>query len=61
MADGNNNSGGTSFLAFIVGGLLVAVVVVGLFVYGGHFGGAQAPSGGSLNVNVHAPTPSGGH
>lgn len=54
MADGNNN-GGVSFLAFIVGGLFVAVVVVALFVYGGHFGGSQAPASGNLNVNIHAP------
>jgi hypothetical protein len=47
MAD-NGGNGGTPFLAFLVGGLLVAVVAVGFFVYTGHNN-----SGTSVNVPSH--------
>ncbi|HXC55006.1 MAG TPA: hypothetical protein VNU97_06905 [Rhizomicrobium sp.] len=56
------SGGGNTFLAFIVGAVLIAVVVLGFFMFtGGHFPGQN--SGTSLNVNVHAPSvpkPSGG-
>jgi hypothetical protein len=51
MADGNS-SGGTSALAFIVGGLVVVVAVLAFLVYGGGFG---SPSK-TVNLNVKAPT-----
>ena len=47
MAD--NSGGGNSALGMIVGILLVAVVVLGFFMYtGGHFGG-----GTQVNVPSH--------
>jgi hypothetical protein len=49
MAD-NNDGGGTTFLAFIVGALLV--VVVGFFVFHGMPGGHSASPGASLTVNT---------
>jgi hypothetical protein len=53
MAEGSG--GGTSAIAFIVGGLLVAVLVIGFLMYqGGMFGGGD--SGPELNVNIPAPT-----
>lgn len=56
MAD--NGGGGTSMLAFIVGGLLVAVVVIGFLMWnGGVFGGHDKPAA-SLEVHVpSAPSP----
>ena len=51
MADGSGG-GGNSFLAFIVGGLLVVVAVFGIFMFtGGHFGHGSAPAA-KLDVNV---------
>jgi hypothetical protein len=53
MADGEGG-GGTSFLAFLVGGLLVVVAVVGFMVYnGGGFG--SAPAKKSVDINISAP------
>jgi hypothetical protein len=52
MADGNG--GGTSVLAFILGGVIVVLVVVGFFMYsGGHFGQPQHTA--NLNASVSAP------
>ncbi|HEY1708661.1 MAG TPA: hypothetical protein VGG10_10390 [Rhizomicrobium sp.] len=52
MAD-NSGGGGTSILAFLVGGLLV--VVIGFFVLtGGHFGN-PASTTHTVNLNVKAP------
>ncbi|MBV9419130.1 MAG: hypothetical protein JO348_05095 [Alphaproteobacteria bacterium] len=52
----NGGSGGNTFLAFIVGAVLIALVVLGFFMFtGGRIPGMQ-PSGPSLNVNVHAPS-----
>ena len=48
MAD--NSGGGTTMLAFIVGALLV--VVIGLFVFRGGFGG-HAPSGPGATLTVN--------
>ena len=50
MADGN--SGGSSALAFIVGGLVVVVAVLGFLVYSGGFG---APSK-TVNLNIKPPS-----
>ena len=49
MADGN--SGGSSAMAFIVGGLVVVVAVIGFLVYSGGFG---APSK-TVNLNIKPP------
>lgn len=52
MAD-DNNGGSNSFLAFLVGGLLIAVVGLGIFMYtGGHFGTSE---GSKLSVDVNTP------
>ena len=53
MAD-NSSGGGTPFLAFLVGALLVVVVVIGFAVYGG---GIVTPSR-HMDVNVSVPKPS---
>lgn len=51
MAD-NTGGGGNTFLAFIVGILLVVVVGFGfLYVTGGHIGGSGTPTA-KLDVNV---------
>ncbi len=52
MAD-DNGSSGAPFLAFIVGALIVAVAVLGFFIYtGGHFATGN-PS--QVAVNIHTP------
>jgi hypothetical protein len=58
MAEGNS-SGGNSFLAFLVGGLLVVVAVIGFMMYsGGNF--SPAPAKKSVDINISAPkVPSG--
>ena len=38
MANGSGNGGGTSVLAFILGGAIVIIAVFGFFVYNGHHG-----------------------
>ena len=51
MADGTSG-GGNTFLAFIVGALVVVVAVFGFFyVTGGHMGSGSAPTA-KLDVNV---------
>ncbi len=57
MADSTNSSGGaTPWLAFLIGGLIVAVAVLGFFMFtGGHLGAPQAGSPAHLNVTVKAP------
>lgn len=57
MADSTNTNGGaTPWLAFLIGGLLVAVAVLGFFMFtGGHFGAPQAGNPTHLNVTVKAP------
>lgn len=37
----NSSSSSNSFLAFVVGGLVVAVVVLGWMLYGGDLGGSD--------------------
>ena len=50
----DTNSGGNSMLAFLVGALLVAVVVLGYFFYtGGHM--LPQNNGPSINLTVKAP------
>lgn len=52
MADGSSGGGANSFLAFIVGGLLVVVAVFGFFVFtNGHIGAPGTPTA-KLDVNV---------
>lgn len=48
-------SGGGSGLAFIVGGLVVAVLVIAWLFTGGDFGVNDGSSGGQTNINVDAP------
>jgi hypothetical protein len=49
----DNGQGAMPFLAFLVGGLIVAVVVVGFFAYTGHDGHTNvAPSHLSLNAKT---------
>lgn len=52
MADNSGGGGATAFLAFLVGGLVVAAVVLGLFVYNGHQASTNVPSHISLNVKT---------
>lgn len=53
MAERSN--GATPWLAFLIGGLVVAVAIIGYFVYAG---GAAAPSvPESVNVDVDLPKP----
>jgi hypothetical protein len=60
MADNTTGSGSTTFLAFLVGGLLIAVAAGGFFLFGGghllHTGNQSAlPSHVAISV---APSPS---
>jgi len=58
MADNSGGSNGTPFLAFLVGGLVVAVVALGFFMYNGHGGNSvNVPSHLSLNVKTPASHP----
>lgn len=53
--DTNSGNGGTAFLSFIVGALLVGVAVVGFFMWDNYkSGGASAPKP-SITVNVKKP------
>ena len=47
MAD----SGGNSFLGFILGGVVVVLVILGIFAYNGGFGG-----GDTVRVELPKPT-----
>jgi hypothetical protein len=53
MAD-NSGGGATPFLAFLVGGLIVAVVALGFFMFNGQHAGnsVNVPSHVSLNVKT---------
>ena len=53
MTDNANTGGGrgSTGLAFIVGGLVVAVLVIGFFVFGGAFEGADK----DVNIKVQPP------
>ena len=53
MADQQPNSNSNSFLAFIVGGLLVAVAVLAWLFYGG-----SADDGNDLNISVEGASES---
>jgi hypothetical protein len=53
MAEGSGG-GGNSGLAFIVGGLLVVVAVIGFMMFnGGSF--SPAPAKKSVDINISAP------
>jgi hypothetical protein len=54
MANDSGGGGATPFLAFLVGGLIVAVVVLGFFMYNGHGGSSSVPS--HISMNIKAPT-----
>jgi hypothetical protein len=58
MAENGGGGGPAPFLAFLLGGLLVAFVVVGFFAYNGHSGNAvNVPSHLSLNVKNSSKQP----
>ncbi len=50
MAEGSGNSSSTPWLAFLVGGLLVVVAVIGWFVWSGQ----SAPTK-QVDVSIEAP------
>ncbi|WP_138933333.1 hypothetical protein [Roseovarius arcticus] len=54
MADQQSNSNSNSFLAFVVGGLLVAVVVLAWLFYGGN----GADDSNDLNISIEGPSDS---
>lgn len=47
----SGNGGGIAVLAFIVGGLIVLVAIVGFMMYSG----GSVPGGDELNVEISAP------
>lgn len=49
----NSGSGATPWLAFLVGGLIVVVAVIGYIMYSG--GGSQPSMPKSVNVDVNLP------
>jgi hypothetical protein len=49
----NESRGTTPWLAFLVGGLIVAVAVIGYFVYAG--GGSRPTMPESVDVDVNLP------
>ena len=58
MADNSEGGGATPFLAFLVGGLIVAVVALGFFAFNGHTGNTvNVPSHLSLNVKTPSSHP----
>ena len=49
--DTNSGNGGTTFLSFLVGALLVGVGIVGFFMWDSYKSGAAAPKPGiTLNI-----------
>jgi hypothetical protein len=54
MANDSDGGGATPFLAFLVGGLLVAVAVLGFFMYNGHNGTTAVPPS-HVSLNIKAP------
>ena len=51
----DTGSGGTTFLGFMVGGLIVVVAIIGFFLFtGGHLNLNNNPAP-SINLSVHAP------
>lgn len=50
----NRGSGATPWLAFLVGGLIVALAVLGYFLYSGA-GSVEPKLPASINVDVNVP------
>lgn len=50
MAEGSGNSSSTPWLAFLVGGLIVVVAVIGYFMYAG-----QSSPAKQVDVTIEAP------
>jgi phosphoglycerate-specific signal transduction histidine kinase len=50
MAEGSGNSNATPWLAFLIGGLLVVVAVIGWFVWSG-----QSAPARKVDVTIEAP------
>ncbi|HZZ34264.1 MAG TPA: hypothetical protein VFE03_00970 [Caulobacteraceae bacterium] len=53
MADNSGGGGANAFLAFLVGGLIVVVAVIGVAMYGGF-----TPPAKPVDVRVSVPQPS---
>ena len=54
VVDKGGSGGGNTMLAFIVGAVLVAVGVIGFFMYNGSHGGGAAPKpAASISVDVN--------
>jgi hypothetical protein len=54
MANDSGGGGVTAFLAFLVGGLIVAVAALGFFIYNGHNGTAAYPPS-HISLNLRTP------
>jgi len=53
MADNiNTGGGGNTGLAVLVGALVVGVLVIAFFLFGGNF---NTPGNGDVNIDVQAP------
>ena len=50
MADNTSDAGGVGLLAFILGGMVVLVLAVAVFLFLGS--GARMPGGDQVNVNL---------
>ena len=57
MAQTSNGSG--PWLAFLVGGLIVAVAVIGYFVYASRQAAPDVPSAVNLDMSLPPPMPDG--
>ena len=56
MADNSGGGGATPFLAFLVGGLIVAVVAMGFFMFNGQHAGNAVNVPSHLSLNVKTPS-----
>ncbi len=54
MTNDSGGGGATPVLAFLVGGLLVAVAVLGFFMFNGHNGTRALPPS-HVSMNIKAP------
>lgn len=55
--DGNRPSGGSGWIAFLVGGLVVAVAIIGLVMWT-NGGSVPPPAASDVNVDINLPKPS---